>query len=133
MNDKELFRKLGLNETQISALKEAHARELYKLHNLLEDRQIKHEFIIEENGKYTRRMIKIHDEIDGQRFEILSAICHYGSYGYEQGLIEILGLLTREEERESNVVGYLTADNVFRRVKKYYRRKEREIEAHKST
>ena len=133
MNDEEMFRKLGITEYDIVKLREIRAREIYKLHNLLEDRNIEHEFIIEENGEYTRRMIKIHDVQDGEKFEILSAILHYGSYGYEQGLIEILGLLTRSEEKESNVVGYLTAEDVFRRVKKYYRRKAREIEANKST
>ena len=64
---------------------------------------------------------------DGDR--MISAIEGYGTYGYggldhgtcgtteEDGdLIEIMGLLTPEEEKWDSVCGYLTAEEVFRRI-----------------
>ena len=47
---------------------------------------------------------------------ICSAINGYGTYGGQQGLIEIQGLLTESEAEYDDVVGYLTADDVFARI-----------------
>ena len=57
---------------------------------------------------------------------LISAIEGYGSHGFGnvlQGyhekygdLIEIMGLLTPEEEEHDSVVGWLTAEEVFRRI-----------------
>lgn len=47
-----------------------------------------------------------------------SVIFGSGTYGYEKGLLEIMGLLTPEEEEMDSVVGYLTAENVFDRISK---------------
>lgn len=49
---------------------------------------------------------------------ICSAIWGVGSYGYKDGLIEIMGLLTEEERERDDVVGYLTPEEVFWRIKK---------------
>lgn len=51
-----------------------------------------------------------------------SVIEHEGSYGRDNDLLEIQGLMTDEEkEREDDdVLGYLTAQNVFERIKKHY-------------
>ena len=49
---------------------------------------------------------------------ICSAIWGVGSYGYKDGLIEIMGLLTEEERERDDVVGYLTPEEVFRRIKR---------------
>ena len=50
---------------------------------------------------------------------ICSVIEHDGSYGREKDLLEIQGLLTELEEEtlEGNVLGYLTAEEVFQRRK----------------
>ena len=45
------------------------------------------------------------------------AICHRGSYGFEQGLLEIYGNIVTEEDGDS-VVGWLTADDVIKRIQK---------------
>jgi hypothetical protein len=50
-----------------------------------------------------------------------SVICHHGSYGHEKGLLEIMGLLTKEESQQDNVIGYLTADDVYYRISNDYR------------
>ena len=50
---------------------------------------------------------------------ICSVIEHDGSYGKEKDLLEIQGLLTELEEEtlEDDVLGYLTAEDVFQRLK----------------
>lgn len=57
---------------------------------------------------------------DGMR--IGDAICHYGSYGYQQGLFEVMGdaLLTPEERENDSVVGYLRLEEVLERLEKIY-------------
>ena len=47
------------------------------------------------------------------------AICHPFSYGYEQGLLEIMGVLVDEEKDGDSVVGYLTADDVIKRIEEF--------------
>ena len=51
---------------------------------------------------------------------ICDAICSRGCYGYERGLLEIMGLVDEEEVGDS-VEGYLTAVEVFQRIFKHYR------------
>lgn len=51
---------------------------------------------------------------------VCSAIEHNGSYGRENDKIEIMGLLTEEESECDSVVGWLTAEEVFNRIKKHY-------------
>lgn len=48
--------------------------------------------------------------------EVCSVICHKGSYGHANGLLEIMGLLTEEEESRDCVLGWLTAREVFSRI-----------------
>lgn len=51
---------------------------------------------------------------------ICSVICGKYTYGGEEGLLEIMGLLTPEEEEFDDVLGYLTADQVFKRIKNHW-------------
>ena len=44
------------------------------------------------------------------------AICHWGSYGHEDGLLEIMGSIVDFEEDGDSVVGWLTADDVIKRI-----------------
>lgn len=55
--------------------------------------------------------------------QVCSVILHKGSYGRHNGLLEIMGLLTDEELENDTVVGSLTADNVFGRIKKHWEEK----------
>ena len=43
-----------------------------------------------------------------------------GSYGRFDDLLEIMGLLTEEEEKRDCVVGWLTVDDVFNRIQADY-------------
>lgn len=51
---------------------------------------------------------------------VCSVIEHSGSYGHSEDLLEIKGLLTEEEALEDEVAGWLTAEDVFRRIKKHW-------------
>lgn len=53
--------------------------------------------------------------------KIADAIQHYGSYGNTENLLEIMGLLTEEEEKCDSVKGWLTADDVFNRMSEHYK------------
>ena len=54
---------------------------------------------------------------------IISIVQGYGTYGEEDDLLEIMGLLTEEEEKIDSVTGYLTAEDVFNRIIKYFKDK----------
>lgn len=54
---------------------------------------------------------------------VMDAIEHRGSYGSEKNLLEIQGLLTEEEQRNDSVLGFLTAEEVFKRIENHWNRK----------
>ena len=49
--------------------------------------------------------------------DLVDVIQHCDSYGNEQDLLEIMGALTKEEEEYDSVLGYLTAEGMFKRFK----------------
>jgi hypothetical protein len=49
---------------------------------------------------------------------VCDVICHSGSYGHEEGLLEIMGLV--DKDHGDSVEGYLTAREVFRRILNHY-------------
>ena len=51
---------------------------------------------------------------------VCSVIEGYGTYGAEDDRLEIMGLLISEEEANDTVAGWLTAEDVFSRIKKHY-------------
>lgn len=51
---------------------------------------------------------------------VMDAVEHNGSYGRGEDKLEIMGLLTPEEEEYDEVLGYLTAEEVFERIRKHY-------------
>lgn len=51
--------------------------------------------------------IIVYDEYNNRLWD---AICGYGSYGFQQGLLEIM------EEKSSKVIGFLTADDVIKMI-----------------
>ena len=52
---------------------------------------------------------------------ICSAVEYGHTYGADEDLIEIMGLLTPEELEEDEVVGYLTAEDVFNRISNHWK------------
>lgn len=51
---------------------------------------------------------------------VADVVCHEWSYGYKEGLLEIMGLVD-ETKTDDIVEGYLTADEIFERIAKHYR------------
>lgn len=55
--------------------------------------------------------------VPSQKYSLWDAICQQGSYGYEDGLLEICGDIV---ETEADIVeGYLTAQDVIERIEKH--------------
>ena len=52
---------------------------------------------------------------------VMDAIEHYGSYGNESDLLEIMGLLTPEEQEHDSVLGCLSAKDVFKRIERHWK------------
>ncbi len=122
--------------------------EIFKLKEMLELAEIpylfidkyKEEKILMNKNNYLKMLehyqILIYDDMrdmmhEGELYPILeeekrviSIIQGYGTYGSNVDLLEIMGLLTEEEEKEESVVGYLSAENVFDRIEKYYKNKK---------
>lgn len=71
---------------------------------------------MKENAIDGGRQIVVNDENGEYLFD---AICGYGSFGFNQGLIEIMGCIVPDDVHDS-VEGFLTADEVIERIEKYY-------------
>lgn len=89
--------------------------EILRLKDMLESAKIPFDFS-ELHGGY-----HIVYSANGDK-RICSVIEHDSSYGREKDLLEILGLMTKEEleETQDTVLGYLTAEDVFQRIKKHW-------------
>lgn len=61
-----------------------------------------------------------------EKERVSDAVCHEGSYGRHDGLLEMMGLLTEEESEEDSVLGWLTAEQVFERWQKHWLEKHPE-------
>lgn len=83
-------------------------REIMRLHLMLSEAGIPHQLV----GLFGGWQI-IYSQ-NGNR--VCSAVEHNFSYGNCCDTIEIMGLLTDEEAEEDSVVGYLSAENVFKRI-----------------
>lgn len=93
--------------------------EIVRLHKMLNEANIPHTFtddMFRDYILYPSYQIII--KKDGNR--LCDAVYHSGSYGYYDGLLEIMGGLTEEETKIDEVLGYLTADKVFKRFKYCY-------------
>lgn len=91
-------------------------QEILKLHQMLSDALIPH---ITERFFDGWRVCYLVRREEG-RDCVCDAIEHFGSFGKEQDKLEIMGLLTLEEKKHDSVVGYLTAEDVFARIKAHW-------------
>jgi len=57
---------------------------------------------------------------DKEGNRLCDAVLGYGTYGNEEGLLEIMNALTIEEIECDSVMGYLDAEEVFKRFKYCY-------------
>lgn len=90
--------------------------ELDKLEKYLKEHNIPYERIDDYEKVINRHQILVKDK-DGD--VIWDAICQRGSYGYVQGLLEIMGTLVRPEDGGS-VKGWLTAEDIISRIEGRY-------------
>lgn len=95
--------------------------EIFKLKSMLEESNIPFEFKIREFGADKLYQICYPKYGDGRRCSVIQG---KGSYGGEENLLEIMGLLTEEEEEYDSVLGHLTAKNVFDRIEKDFLKKK---------
>ncbi len=96
-------------------------KEIFKLKSMLDTANIEYEF-------YDRSII-LGKEIDYLQFQIIvykdntkkqrliSVIEGKYTYGGDEDKLEIMGCLTEEESKHDSVVGWLTAEEVFDRIK----------------
>lgn len=95
--------------------------ELDKLEAYLKENNYKYERIDEDERKlkmsvcsdidFSRHQIIVYDETDSRIFDV---ICQYGSYGYQQGLLEVMGVIVKDES--DDVEGWLSAEEVIKRM-----------------
>lgn len=83
-------------------------------HNIAYDRIDKEEVLEETpHGKYVvqceQHQIIVPPQNQKRQWDV---ICHRGSYGHEEGLLELMGIITRGY----GVEGWLTADDVIKRI-----------------
>jgi len=86
--------------------------ELDKLEYWLKCNKIEYERV-DDVGIMERHQLIVYK--DGER--IWDAICQRGSYGYERGLLEVMGDSVVMPEDGDSVCGYLTAQDVIDRLK----------------
>ncbi len=91
-------------------------KEIFKLRNMLDNAEIPY---VCELGFINGVAIAYPD----RKNVVCSAIEHDGSYGRHEDKIEIMGLLTDEESEYDSVLGHLSADEVFDRIKKHWESK----------
>lgn len=84
--------------------------ELDKLEAYLKEHGYKYERI-EKDASSEQHQIIIYDENDERQWD---AVCAPGSYGYEAGLLEVMG--EKVVRVQDSVEGYLRADEVIKRL-----------------
>ena len=92
-------------------------KEIFRLKDMLEKAKIPFDFS-ELFGGY-------HIIYPVSELRICSVIEHDRSHGGEQDLLEIKGLLTKNERNHSEIIGYSSAEEVFKRIKKNWKRLRR--------
>ena len=88
--------------------------EIIRLHGMLAGNDIPHAIT-----RFLDGWQLWYPDVDHPDHCVMDAIEHMGSYGKESDLLEIMGLLTPEEAEHDVVAGYLTAEDVFERIKKH--------------
>ena len=89
--------------------------ELTKLWHYLTSHHFKCHWVYQETLGFPIRnqIIVFSEEDDGTNTRLWDAICHHGSQGYEQGLLEIYGEIVHPMIDGDSVVGFLTADEII--------------------
>lgn len=89
-------------------------QEIICLHKMLESENIPHDFTKMQDGWHIE-----YPAIAAACNRVCSVVEHHGSYGSEKDLLEIMGLVSKEEA-EDGVKGNMAAKEVFERIKKHF-------------
>lgn len=92
--------------------------EIFKLKKMLEERNIPFEFLDHNLIRPCQRYQICVPSSEPIQKRVISIIQGSGTYGGQDNLLEIRGLLTEEEY--DSIAGWLTAEAVFERIKKYF-------------
>ncbi len=104
---------------------------IFKLKDMLDKENIPYEFL-DRSYAFSSVDTKHYQIIvykpnrDNER--LISVIEGTYTFGGEKDLLEIMGCLTEEEQEFDDVVGDLTTEEVFNRIKTNYRKLEKESE-----
>ena len=106
-------------------MKDTKYTEIFKLKDMLDAIDLEYEFYdrsidIGEYKHYHYQIILLDEKGD----RIVSVVQGSCTYGGDNNKLEIMGLLTPEEEEHDSVVGWLTADEVYERIMNYYGSRE---------
>ena len=96
-------------------------KEIFRLKKMLEDANIPFDFfeLDPDARKIMPEFEHWHINYPNRGDFIVSAVEGIGTYGEQDDKLEIMGGLTEEEKEEGcDVVGWLTAEEVFERIKK---------------
>lgn len=97
--------------------------ELNKLEEYLQEHKIKYsrfdqDEVLTEDGSIDKMMRHQLVILDKNGRALWDAICHEGSYGYEQGLLEVMGSTVVLPSDGDSVAGFLTAQDVIDRLER---------------
>lgn len=105
-------------------------KEIFKLKVMLDNEKIPYEFLDRSlcldnalSKPFYQIIIYKKNKQNDEENRLISVIQGYGTYGEGKDLLEIQGCLTIEEYKEDSVKGYLTAKEVFKRIKDNYENK----------
>ncbi len=95
-------------------------KEIFKLKSMLDTANIEYEFydrsILSKDIQQLQYQIIIYKD-KNKKHRLISVIQGKYTYGGDEDLLEIMGCLTEEELKHDTVVGWLTAEEVFDRIK----------------
>lgn len=101
---------------------------IFRLKEMLDNENIPYEFLDRSNdfGLMSTKHYQIVVYKPNKKNErLISVIEGTYTYGGDEDLLEIMGCLTEEEQEFDDVLGHLTSDEVFNRIKTNYRKLER--------
>lgn len=94
--------------------------ELNRLHEWLNANKDKYGWTVERIDKETESRSQHQVVVYSAGVRLWDAVCHRGSYGCEQGLLETYGDIVDESRAGDSVEGYLTAEDVIERIHERY-------------
>lgn len=104
-------------------------KEIFKLKVMLDKENIPYEFYDRsffnadpkiEYPSYQIIIYKPNQEEAESPERLISVVQGMATYGATEDLLEIMGCLTNSEKKYDSVLGYLSAKEVFKRIKKNY-------------